>query len=197
MRITDTPRKAFDKIQIDIVGPLPVTENRNKYILTVQDCLTKYSAAIPLKTIDSVAIAVALAENIICRFGCPRLIHTDQGSNFLSRIMKVFCRIFQIKQIKSTAFHPQSLGGLERSHHVFVEYLRHYCTMYNWDQWLKFAMFSYNTTVHSSTQFTPHRLVFSEEARIPSEFESGEVSITYEEHLNNLLFRIFEAQSTA
>ena len=122
--------------------PLPVTENKKKYILTVQDCLTKYSDAIPLKTIDSVAIAVTLAENIICRFGCPQIIHTDQGSNFLSRIMKVFCRIFQIKQIKSTAFHPQSLGGLERSHHVFVEYLRHSCSKYNWDQWLKFAMFS-------------------------------------------------------
>ena len=58
-------------------------------------------------------------------------------------------------------------------------------------------MFSYNTTVHSSTQFTPHRLVFGEEARIPSEFESGEVSITYDEQLDNLLFKIFEAQSTA
>ena len=58
-------------------------------------------------------------------------------------------------------------------------------------------MFSYNTTVHSSTQFTPHRLVFGEEARIPSEFESGEVSITYNEYLYNLLFKIFEAQSTA
>ena len=197
MKITDTPRKAFDKIQIDIVGPLPITENGNRYILTVQDCLTKYSDAIPLKTIDSVTIAVALAENVICRFGCPRIIHTDQGSNFLSQIMKNFCRIFNIKQIKSTAFHPQSLGALERSHHVFVEYLRHYCSHYNWDQWLKFAMFSFNSTVHSATKFTPHKLVFGEDPRIPSEFETGEVSITYNEYLDNLLFKIYEAQANA
>ena len=165
MKITDTPRKAFDKIQIDIVGPLPISERGNKYILTVQDCLKKYSDAIPMKNIDSVTVAFALAGNIICRFGCPRMIHTDQGSNFLSQIMKNFCQILKIKQARSNAFHPQSLGALERSHHVFVEYLRHYCSNYNWDQWLKFAMFSYNSTVHSATGFTPNRLVFGEEAR--------------------------------
>ena len=197
MKITDTPRKAFDKIQIDIVGPLPITELGNKYILTVQDCLTKYSDAIPLKNTDSVTVAVALAEKVICRFGCPRIIHTDQGSNFLSQIMKTFCQVFRIKQIKSSAFHPQSLGALERSHHVFVEYLRHYCENYNWDRWLKFAMFSYNSTVHSATQFTPHRLVFGEDPRIPSEFETGEVSITYNEYLDNLLYKIYETQATA
>ena len=197
MKITDTPRKAFDKIQIDIVGPLPITENGNRYILTVQDCLIKYSDVIPLKTIDSVTTAVALAENVICRFGCPRIIHTDQGSNFLSQIMKNFCRIFNIKQIKSTAFNPQSLGALERSHHVFVEYLKHYCSHYNWDQWLKFAMFSFNSAVHSATKSTPHKLVFGEDPRIPSEFETGKVSITYNEYLDNLLFKIYEAQSNA
>ena len=197
MRITDTPRKAFDKIQIDIVGPLPVTERGNKYILTIQDCLTKYSDAIPLQSIDSVTVAVALAENVICRFGCPRIIHTDQGSNFLSQIMKTFCKIFKIKQLKSTAFHPQSLGSLERSHHVFVEYLRHYCKHFSWDRWLKFAMMSFNSAVHSATQFTPHKLVFGEEMRIPSEFETGEVPITYNQYLDELLFKIYEAQSTA
>ena len=90
MKITDTPRKAFDKIQIYIVGPLPITEQGNRYILTVLDCLTKYSDAIALKTINSVSVACALAENVICRFGCPRIIHTDQGSNFLSQIMRSF-----------------------------------------------------------------------------------------------------------
>ena len=127
MRIMYTPRKAFDKIQIDIVGPLPVTERGNKYILTIQDCLTKYSDAIPLQSIESVTVAVSLAENVICRFRCLRIIHTDQGSNFPSQIMKTFRKIFKIKQMKSTAFLPQSLGSLERSRHVFVEYLRHYC----------------------------------------------------------------------
>lgn len=60
--MTDTPSQAFDKIQIDIVGPLPITEKGNRYLLTIQDNLTKYSDAIPLPTIDSTKVALALAD---------------------------------------------------------------------------------------------------------------------------------------
>ena len=97
---------------------------------------------------QSTTIAKALAENFISRFGCPQIIHTDQGSNFTSQIMSTFCKIFKVKQIQSTAFHPQSLGSLERSHHVFIQYLKIYCQKSNWDRWLRFAIFSYNTSTH-------------------------------------------------
>ena len=90
MRITDTPEIAFEKVQMDIVGPLPITKKGNRYLLTLQDNLTKYSDAIPLATIDSITVALALAEQFVSRFGCPRVIHTDQGSNFVSAIMKNF-----------------------------------------------------------------------------------------------------------
>ena len=98
MQIADTPKKAFEKVQMNIVGPLPVTKGGNKYLLTLQDNLTKYSDAIPLSVIDSITVAIALAEQLISRFGCPRVIRTDQGSNFISKIMKQFCRIFKLKK---------------------------------------------------------------------------------------------------
>ena len=69
MKITDTPFEPFEKIEIDIVGPLPVTELGNKYLLTIQDNLTKYSDAIPKKNTESTTIAAALAEQFISRFG--------------------------------------------------------------------------------------------------------------------------------
>ena len=72
IKITDTPPEAFEKIEIDIVGPLPVTELGNKYLLTIQDYFTKYSDAIPLKNTESTTIAAALAEQLILRFGCRR-----------------------------------------------------------------------------------------------------------------------------
>ena len=92
MRITDTPERVFEKVQMNIVGPLPITGKGNKYLLTLQDNLIKYSDAISLPTIDS--ISVAIAEHFISRFGYPRVIHTDQGSNFVSAIMKNFYKIF-------------------------------------------------------------------------------------------------------
>ena len=71
MRITDTPKIAFEKVQMDIVGPLPITKKGHRYLLTLQDNLTKYSDAIPLSNIDSVSVAVGLTEQFISRFGCP------------------------------------------------------------------------------------------------------------------------------
>lgn len=197
MQITDTPRSAFEKIQIDIVGPLPVSSKGNQYLLTLQDNLTKYSDAIPLRNIDAATVAFALAEQFISRFGCPRAIHTDQGRNFISQIMKNFCKIFKIQRITSTAFHPQSLGSLERAHRVFINYLRHYCTKTDWDDWIRFCIFSYNTSTHEATGFTPHELVFGEKANIPSQFAKGHAPRTFAQHLDELFAKITTTQTTA
>ena len=195
MQITDTPTRAFEKVQIDLVGPLPVTESGNSFMLTWQDCLSKYSGAIPLSKIDAPHIAVAFAENFICIFGCPEIIQTDQGSQFMSKIMSCFAILFKIRQYRSSVYHLQSLGALERSHHTFVEYLRHYCTKTNWDQWLPYAMFSFNTSVHESTGLTPHEVVFGRKIRFPSEFADENVPLTYVGMVDKLLNRITEKES--
>ena len=195
MMITDTPSRVFEKIQMDIVGPLPKTDFGNMYILTWQDCLSKYSGAIPLCKIDATTVAIALTEHIICVFGCPESIQTDQGSNFLSEIMKSIAKIFKIRKYKSSAYDPQSLGALERSHHTFIEYLRHYCERTNWDIWLPYAMFSFNTAVHESTGLSPHRVVFGRDARKPSEFAEENVPRTYVQLVNDILQRLIETES--
>lgn len=197
MRITDTPKRAFDKVRMDIVGPLPVTKQGNKNFLTLQDSLTKYSDAIPIPSIDSVTVAIALAEHFIYRFGCPRTIHTDQGTNFLSHIMKNIYKIFKIEHITSTAFHPESLGSLKRAHHVFIEYLKSYCQEDTWDEWIKFAMFSYNTSVHSATKFTPHDLIFRQKARLPAEFANGRVPRTFNQYFDDLMDKLSSTLAAA
>lgn len=197
MKITDTLRRAFEKVQMDIVGPLPTTKKGNRYLLTLQDNLTKYSDAIPLPNIDSISIAVTFAKQFISRFGCPRAIHNDQGSNFVSRIMGNVCKIFKIQKITSTAFHPQSLGSLERAHRVFIHYLKHYCTQNDWDDLIRFGLFSYNTFVHEATGFTPHELVFGFKAIIPSEFANQEIPRTYIKYLDDLFVKVTTTQATA
>lgn len=197
MKITDTPLEAFDKIQMDIVGPLPVTERKNKYLLTIQDCLTKYSDAIPMSDAESTTVATALAEQFISRFGCPKSIQTDQGSQFCSKLTEQICKIFGIRHLTSTAWHPESLGALERSHMTFVEYLRCYANKLNWDLWIRFAIFSFNTTKHSATKKTPHELIFGRVATIPSEFAEMKVEKTFVKHVDDLLNRLEIAQATA
>lgn len=197
MKITDTPLEAFDKVQMDIVGPLPVTERRNKYLLTLQDCLTKYSDAIPMVDAESVTVATALAEQFISRFGCPKVIQTDQGSQFCSKLTEQLCKIFGIRHMTSTAWHPESLGALERSHMTFVEYLRCYANKENWDVWIRFCIFSFNTTKHSATQKTPHELIFGRTALVPSEFAEMKVEKTFIKYVDDLLHRLETTQATA
>ena len=123
MVITDTRGTAFDKVAMDIVGPLPITRNSFEYILTIQDQLSKLCTAVPLTNPLSSTIADALIKRFICIFGAPKIVLTDQGKNFLSNLMSRIAKRFKIKKIRTTAFHPQSNESLERSHHALGKYL--------------------------------------------------------------------------
>ena len=100
----------------------------------MQDDLSKFSLAVPLRTATATDIANALAENFICKYGCLILILTDQGAAFIGQVIKRLAKASKINQIKTTAFHPQSNGSLERSHQVLVDHLKHYLTKKDWDK---------------------------------------------------------------
>jgi len=104
MILTDTPGIAFDKISMDIVGPLPITEDGHSYILTIQDLLTKYLVAIPLKQATSAEIAEALVEKFINLYTAPKAWITDQGSNFLSNVMRHIAHKYKISTYKTSAY---------------------------------------------------------------------------------------------
>ena len=76
---------------------------------------------------------------------------------------------FKVKRIKTTAFHPQSNGSLERSHRALGEFLKQYTSAdSDWDDWLDLAILNYNTCVSESTKHTPYEVVFGRLARLPS-----------------------------
>ena len=107
MVITETPNTAFEKISMDIVGPLPESKSVNLYILTIRDNFTKYSLAISLPNYQSSTIADAFMKKFICIFGSPTGVLTDQGRDFLSNLLERLAKRFRIKQFRTTAFHPQ------------------------------------------------------------------------------------------
>ncbi|KAL6417715.1 hypothetical protein ACFW04_012557 [Cataglyphis niger] len=188
MVLTDTPDSAFDKVSMDIMGPLPTTRSGNNYILTIQDLLTKYSLALPLKHAGAIDVADAFTNEFICTFGAPKAILTDQA------------RKFKIRHFRTTAYRPQSNGSVERSHQVLWEYLKHYVDKTNeWDTYLRLASFSYNTSVHEGTQFTPHELVFGKTARVPSSETdtTQEPNESYAKYLVELFNKIKDAQTIA
>lgn len=193
MIITDTPIEPFEKCALDIVGPLNQTENGNKYILTFQDCLTKFSKAIPLPNQEAVTVAKEFVTKIVCDHGIPKKILTDQGTNFLSEVFKGICKLLKISKLQTTAYHPESNGALERSHRTLAEYLRHYVNdeQNNWDEWLPYAMFTYNTTPHSATRFTPFELMYGRQAEIPTSLKTEpKLSYAYDDYVQELRERL-------
>ena len=72
----------FEKIPWDIMGPLPITDQGNKYILVITDLFTKWVEAFPLKETSSISLAKVLVDEVVCRFGVPASIHSNQGANF-------------------------------------------------------------------------------------------------------------------
>ena len=147
--------------------------------------VTRFIQAVPIPNQEASTIAEAYVRKIICLFGNPQILLTDQGTNFLSDLFKKICKMFKIKKIQTSLYHPQSNGALERSHRVLGDYLRNYASKdpTNWDIWVDYAVLCYNTTPHSATNYTPYELLFGFPARIPSAItHPNDISYTYDDY---------------
>lgn len=109
MVTTPIINEPFTKIAMDIVGPLNRTKSGKKYILTIIDHSTRYPEAFALKEIDAKSVASALIE-IFSRVGLPKIILTDQGSNFKSQLLKELYEMVNIQGITTSPYTPQSNG---------------------------------------------------------------------------------------
>jgi hypothetical protein len=94
LEITTTLEVVWEKCSMDIVGPLAVTTQDHKYILTFQDELSKYTIAVPISQQDAETIARIFVEEIVLKFVIPHVLLTYQGSNFLSELFTNLCKFF-------------------------------------------------------------------------------------------------------
>ena len=196
--ITDTPIRGLSKISLDFYGPLKTTKNGNTYILTMQCMLTKFFVAAPLKNATAEETARALVDKLMCLYGIPSAILTDQGTNFISRILEELARIFRIEKYRTSAFHPQSQGGIERMHHTLTEYIKQFTTDYDeWDEILPLATFCYNACKHEAHNYQPYELIFGRKAQLPSFMPPKEELIISNKYLESLVEDINHLQRLA
>ena len=116
----------FSRIIIDCVGPLPKTKSGNEYLLTIMCASTRFPEAIPLRNIKTKTIVKALVK-FFTFVGLPKSVQSDQGSNFMSGIFQQVMHELGIKQYRSSAYHPESQGALERFHQTLKNMIRSYC----------------------------------------------------------------------
>ena len=159
----------FERVEIDVYGPLPRSARGNKYILTLCDCFTKWTEAIPIPDQESTTITTAFVDNFVCRFGTPLQLHSDRGTNFESSIFKGMCDLLHIDKTRTTAMRPQSNGNIERFHRTLTSMLKMYCEENQklWDTYLPQVLMAYRSSVHSSTHQTPNKMTLGREITMP------------------------------
>ena len=118
--------KPFSRIIIDCVGPLPKTKSGHEYLLTIMCASTRFPEAIPLRNIKTKNIVKALVK-FFTFVGLPKSVQSDQGSNFISGIFQQVMHELGITQYKSSPYHPESQGALERFHQTLKNMIRSYC----------------------------------------------------------------------
>jgi len=119
------PTQRFTTVHIDIVGPLESEDHsRPRYLLTMIDAYTRWVEAFPLTDITAESVSKAFLYQWISRFGPPLHLVTDRGTQFNSEIMHYLNLFFSIHHIRTSAYHPQSNGMIERSHRILKASLR-------------------------------------------------------------------------
>jgi hypothetical protein len=187
--------KPFHRIGIDIVGPLPVTERLNRYIVVAMDYFTKWPEARALKEATADEVSKFIYEEIICRHGCPNKILTDRGSHFNNQLINNLTKKFRIKHNLSTPYHPKTNGLVERFNKTLCEALAKLNENNNWDEQIPAVLFAYRTAKHSSTKIEPFYLTYGRQARLPIDTE--EQQITYYEYLDEQLLQCSEIREKA
>ena len=116
----------IEHVLVDCVGPLPKTKSGNQFLLTIMCVATRYPEAIPFRKITSQSVVKALIK-FFSTFGLPKIVRTDQGTNFLSGIFEQVLKSLSISHRISSAYHPELQGALERWHQTLKSVLRKYC----------------------------------------------------------------------
>lgn len=181
MVITSSFNEPFERVTIDLVSYSEVTNDSNKYILTLQDDLTRFVQAYPI--IDKQATTIAKALLTFCQhYGIPKRFHSDQGTEFVNSVVKQLMKLLGSNHTVSTAYHPQTNGALERFHATLRDHIRmyHKRNQSNWDQIIPFAVMCHNTSINQSTGLTPHELLFGYKPRSLYSFKENNDYTTYD-----------------
>nr|XP_027217251.1 uncharacterized protein LOC113809775 [Penaeus vannamei] len=112
LRRYPVPLEPFQMVSMDLMGPFPLTERGNQYILVIVDFLTRFAVvrALPNKYAETVAEAVS---EVFADLGIPQTVLTDQGREFRNEILKEMAKHMQFQHHKITAYHPASNGLCE------------------------------------------------------------------------------------
>ena len=172
---TITSGHPMQVVAVDVTGPFPESEAGNRYVLVVGDYFTRWMECFAIPDQEAATVARKLVNEVFCCFSPPEQLHSDQGRQFESNLLKQICAILHIEKSRTTAYHLQCDGLIERFNrtlkHMLATSLKDH--PFDWEDRLRKVYMAYNTSVHASTGYTPFYLMFGREARLSIDIAYG------------------------
>jgi transposase InsO family protein len=179
------PAGVWELLAMDFHGPItPTSQRGNKYIISLTDVLSKFVIAKAVRDCTADTAARFIQEEVICKYGTPKCILTDNGTHFTSKIMESLFHRLGVTHLYATPYHPQTNGQIERFNSTMDAKI---ATLANarrtdWDIQLPYVIFNYNATVHSTTRIIPFELMYGRSAVFPCDSQDPVVSLSQDPH---------------
>ena len=167
----------FEVVAMDFMGPYTTSTGKKKFILVFQDRFSRWVEIIPTSSDKAVVIAKHFINEIVCRFGIPKAILSDNGPGFVSKVMGIACDVLGISRRFASPYHPQS-NPVERVNREIKRQIRIFCTANRkWDELLQLHAASIRFSPNKMTGETPHRMLFARDPKLPLDMIFSELEI--------------------
>ena len=165
--VTEVASQPFHRIAIDITE-MPVSVNGNRYAVVIMDYFSKFVRVYPVRRQDAETVTTVLLDWVY-DMGVPSKIHSDQGGQFESDLFQQMCRRLGIQKTRTTPYHPESDGMVERFMRTLKDMVAKYVDPHGlyWDKDIKAYTMAYNSSVHSVTGYSPYFMLHGFNPRTP------------------------------
>lgn len=206
LTITKTPEYPFHTIAYDFFGPMEPTNSNPKYtsILTIVCMFTRFLILVPTPDQTAETVARALLDHVILPYGTiPEVIQSDCAQNFKSKVMAHIFKLLKIKKNHTVPYSPWQNGNVEKKNLQIKYYLQ---SAYietgrkdNWHEHTKYISYAYNTSMNTSTGFSPFELMYGTRHRNLCNLGVRECpySKTYGDYVEELRSKLRYLQTTA
>jgi len=148
-------------LSVDIFGPVSPSRSGNRFILVITDRFAKLTKCVALWHKTAISVASAIIGHWVACYGPPDRILSDQGPQLMLNFFIAVMKMPGVETVRTTPYHPQTNGQVERYNRIMTTKLRHYVAddSKRWDEPLHVLTLAYNSQPHWYTGIAPFELV--------------------------------------
>ncbi|GMF53437.1 unnamed protein product [Phytophthora fragariaefolia] len=161
-----------DRWALDVAGPLPTTDDGERYVIAAVEYVTRYVVAVTVKRHTAEKVAAFLMRNIVLKFGAFREVLTGGGPELTGKAIEQLVGMLQAQQINPVPYSPQMVGFVERFHRTWKDCIATYMNdepQRDWDVWVDFAVYAYTSGQHSTVVLSPNELMMGRRLKSPND----------------------------